>query len=297
MNQDDARFRTSSNEHGRRIERVLEARLETHPEHVAKLIRQDRVWVQEVPVGFGARVERGDLVQIRPAAPKPAPLPNRKVRVRVLHEDPDVVAVFKPSGLACHAGPGHGSDTLIHGLVALYPELAELGSERGYGLVHRLDLPTSGVLVVGRTAAGYDGLRAAFEAREVSKRYLALVGDDLPNEATVAAPVGGKDALTELRVLERRGGVSLVEARPRTGRTHQIRIHLASLGAPVLHDTRHGHGRDKQTGALFLSRLALHAESLSLTHPTRGETLSVQHDWPRDLRKAWKRAASLGETA
>ncbi|RMG12005.1 MAG: RluA family pseudouridine synthase, partial [Planctomycetota bacterium] len=282
------------------MERFLRRRLGAAPDHVHKLLRQGRVLAAGRPLRRGHRVRAGEPVELSPPRGKrPPPLPNRKLTLRLLHEDVDLVAVDKPAPLAVHPGPGHGSDTLLNGLVARYPELLELGAARSYGLAHRLDAGTSGVLVIGRSLRGYEGLVAAFRAREVDKEYCALVRGAPPRpRGEVTAPVGGKEALTRYELVARAGPVSWLRLKPISGRTHQLRIHLASLGCPVLADPRHGEGLCELTARLYLKRLALHARRLSLLHPVRGDRLALASGVPARLRKAWRRAWRLaGEPA
>lgn len=280
---------------GRRIERFLASRLEASAAHVAKLLRQGRVRLGSRVLRRGDRLEGGEALEIDPgAAERPAPLPNRRVRLRVLHEDPDLLVISKPSGLPMHPGPGHGSDTLLNGLIAAFPELLTLGAEREYGLAHRLDLGTSGVIAVGRTPEGYTGLVEAFKARAVSKEYLAFTAGAPEGESgEVDLPVDGKDAVTRWEVFGRAGDVGRLRLLPVTGRKHQLRVHLAHLGCPVLADSRHGRGLDGLTARLYLKRLALHARALSLPHPVTGALLSFLEEPPRALRKVWGRAEKL----
>jgi len=277
---------------GRKIERFLVGRLDASPDHVEKLLRQGRVRSGEQVFERGDRLGGREVIEIQ-AKPdvRPDPLPNRKVRFTVLHEDEDVIGLLKPAGVAMHPGPGHGSDTLLNGLLARFPELLALGRQREYGLAHRLDMETSGVLVVGRTPAGYEGLVEAFKARTVEKEYLALVCGR--PSGLIEEDIDGKEAATIFELVETAGEVSLVKVRPITGRTHQVRIHLDYLGCPVLADGRHGTGLDELTARLFLKRLALHARSLVLPHPIGGAPLRLEADWPASMRKAWKRAQKL----
>ncbi|MCA8924669.1 MAG: RluA family pseudouridine synthase [Planctomycetes bacterium] len=290
------RITVREREAGLRIEKLLSKHWpDRHWSYVQKVLRQSRVVCDGIPLQRGQAVWAGQRLEVLPAPSAAAPLPNRKLHVEVLHEDEHLAVVFKPCGRAVHPGPGHGSDTLLNGLIARFPELLELGEERSYGLVHRLDLETSGPLAVARTVAGYDGLIAAFRERRVEKRYWALVEGRLPGEGTVTTPVGGKDAETRYRVLERAGSCATVEAHPITGRTHQLRIHFAELGAPVLGDARHGAGLDDTTKRLGVSRLALHCERLAFAHPLSGEAIEVLRPVPKLLRRAWARAqASQG---
>ncbi len=290
-------LRAGLSDAGQTIERFLTRReRDAPPGRHAKLLRQGRVIdaASGRPFARGDRLHGGEQVAVlAPLAEKGAPVPNRKVRPTVLHADPDLAVVDKPAGVPMHPGPGHGTDTLLNVLVARFPGMLELGAERGWGLVHRLDKETSGLVVVALTPAGYAGLRAAFEARQVHKTYLALVREarPLPERGSSEEPVGGKEARTEWEVVERRGPVTLVRAHPVTGRTHQVRIHLAGAGAPLLADARYGAGLDALTARLHLARVALHAAELTFDHPVTGAAgFTVSKGWPKDLRRAWERA-------
>lgn len=298
LGQEVERYRCKAEDEGGRIERILSRRFDLSGDKVGKLLRQKRVWRAGdlIPIERGAILRSGELLEIRPPTlgPKPPPQPNRKIRLKVLHEDEALVVLNKPAGRVVHPGPQHGNDSLLNGLVAAYPELVALGDERGYGLVHRLDRDTSGVLVVARTEAAYDSLRAGFTAREVEKRYIALVKGAPPDqEGTIDGDIEGKDAETRCVLEETRGPISKLTLFPKTGRTHQLRIHLSWVDCPVLADPRYGEGLDDVTAKLFLKRQALHAESLTLTHPTSGERVTWETPWPGDLRKAWQRAGKL----
>jgi len=295
----DPSFLVGSRDAGRRVERFLAGRLQVSLDHVHKLLRQGRV---EVGRGTERRpVEKGHVLQdaewlyvVPKEGPRPAPLPNRKIRIHTLHEDDDLLAVAKPAGLAMHPGPGHGSDTLLNVLVGRWSELLELGPELEYGLVHRLDLATSGVVLVARSAAAYHALVAAFAAREVKKEYWALVrGRPRDNAGAVYSKIDDKEAETAFQVEAEAGPVTQMTLRPKTGRTHQIRIHAKRLGCPVLGDPRYGDGLDELTARLRLRRLALHATRLELTHPISGAPLELSHRLPRDLRQVWKQAQKL----
>ncbi len=300
---------------GTPVDRFLRRRLAADPPHVRKLLRQKRVRFAAAPAETPpegeagpappAILSHGDVlvapgeidVLAGPTERRP-PAPNRKLRPRVLFSDQDLAVVDKPAGIAMHPGPRHGSDTLLNGLIARYPELAQLGSDRSFGLVHRLDLETSGLLVVARSVLAYDGLVEQFKSRTIEKRYLALVrvGPDGLRLGAVKKPVAGKFALTEIESCEPAGDgaeVALVRCRPVTGRMHQIRIHLAARRCPVLFDKRHGSGPDEQTAKLYLKRLALHAAELGFAHPRSGKTLRFERAFPRDLRHSWRRAQKL----
>lgn len=286
---------------GKRVEKVLLRALPGLRESFAlMLLHRGKVLLDGRALARGARLPRAGRLEVLAPDPRPgprAPIANERVALRVLHEDDHVIVVDKPAGLAMHPGPGHGSDTLQNGLIARYPELLELGRERGFGLVQRLDRDTSGLVVVARSALAYDALVAAFTAREVEKRYRAItLGAPPTDEGVVDAPVDGRDATSRWQVLERAGQgratVALVSLRPLTGRKHQLRIHMAGLGCPIVGDKRHGPTTIPLAQRLGLRRVALHAEALALRHPVTGERLAFEAPWPRELDAAWQLARS-----
>lgn len=227
---------------------------------------------------------------------------NERVTFRVLYEDHHVLVVEKPPRLVTMPGVGHEHDTLLNGLYARYGErLRQLGTARDHGMVHRLDRDTSGVLAVALSREAYDGLRARFEAREVRKFYWAVtIKAPREPEGVIRQPIdevlskkgrytstrtgrpssSGKPAVTAYRVLAESALGALIEARPVTGRLHQIRVHLDMIGSTVLGDEVYGSHRARGSAP----RLALHAHRLAFGHPVTGEALDVRTAWPRDLR-------------
>lgn len=279
-----------------RIERTLE-RLEPgwHPHHIGRLLRTGRVLCDGQPAPPGSRPGPGSVIEVLAQAERGARtfLPNRKVRFRVVHADSCVAVVEKPPGLPVHPGPGHGSRTLLGGLLARFPgELEELAGDRGHGLVHRLDLDASGLLVVARSPHAYDSLRRQFEARTVQKRYSTILAG-LPawDEERVERPVHGKDATSVFRVVERLGHATLVEVELITGRKHQIRWHAAALGHPVVGDGRYGPAREDShpLRRLGTHRLLLHAAELAFAHPATLQTCAFSSRLPRDIWRALRR--------
>lgn len=237
----------------------------------------------------------------------PPPPPNDRITFRIAYEDQHILVVNKRARLVTAPGIGHEDDTLLNGLIAQYPkQLTPLGDRRDWGLVHRLDRTTSGLLLVALTADAYDSLRAKFETRDIRKFYWAVCRST-PNKpagvikrpiieevkrvskytSTKTARIGnsGKPAVTAYRVLQSSPGGSLIEARPVTGRLHQVRVHLDSIGATVLGDEFYGPAMARAAAP----RLALHAHRLSLDHPITGEPLDIRSAYPRDLRPLLKR--------
>jgi 23S rRNA pseudouridine1911/1915/1917 synthase len=240
------------------------------------------------------RIPAGTRLVIGPAPParRLEPVP---VEFGVRFEDPDLVVVDKPPGLVVHPGAGTTAPTLAAGLLHRYPEIEGVGEEGRWGIVHRLDRGTSGLLVVARTEPAHAHLRAAIARREVVRVYrtLALGSFDLPT-GTIDAPIGsdpvhptrrkvdpsGRPARTHYRVEQAWTAPScaLLEVRLETGRTHQIRVHLASIGRPVVGDRVYG-----RPGPVEAPRIFLHASRIELDHPITGERVVVESPLPDDL--------------
>ncbi|MFK7882725.1 MAG: RluA family pseudouridine synthase [Phycisphaerales bacterium] len=232
---------------------------------------------------------------------------NDRVSFRVLYEDKDLLVVEKPPRVVTMPGVGHQHDTLLNGLYAKYGDrLRQLGVARDHGLVHRLDRETSGVLCIALSRDAYDGMRSHFEQREVKKFYWAVsIKAPRDKEGVIKRPIqerverkdrytsvrratlssSGKPAVTAYRVLQTSDLGAVIEARPITGRLHQIRVHLGSVGAAVLGDDLYGSQRARGIS----TRLALHAHRISFDHPVTGEPTDVRSVFPRDLRGLLKR--------
>ncbi len=225
----------------------------------------------------------------------------------VVHEDDALVVVDKPAGLVVHPGAGHPDGTLVNGLIHRYDTLSPQGLPDRPGIVHRIDAGTSGLLVCARTQAAHDALAAQFAAHTTQRRYLALVwGRRIDDEGTIRTTYGrhgrdrrkfsgrvrdGKRAVTHWRVISRYPRCTWIECRLETGRTHQIRVHLAEAGHPLVGDPLYGEGRKvdrpqalRQLGPeLGLKRQALHAASLGFVHPTTGATVRFEAPVPDDI--------------
>jgi 23S rRNA pseudouridine1911/1915/1917 synthase len=245
-------------------------------------------------------VRRGQRVEIIvPPRPRGALQPET-IPLDILYEDDHLMVVNKPAGLTVHPGAGRTRGTLANAIIARVPQLAGVGDPNRPGIVHRLDKDTSGALVVAKTPEIQTALQSQVADRAVSRRYLALVrGAVQQEEGTIAARIGrhprrrtkmavrpdGREAVTRYRVRERFPGFTLIEARLVTGRTHQIRVHFAHLGHPVVGDTQYGGGRE----TLGLTRQALHAWRLEFTHPQTGKVLSFEAPLPVDLAQVLER--------
>ena len=226
--------------------------------------------------------------------------PNKNVPFNVLAESEGYLAVEKPAGVSTQPGIKHIHDTLLNGLFALYGhELQNLGKKRDFGLLHRLDLAVSGVLLVGRTVETYDYLRALFERRAIEKTYVCLVHGTLKGKGVISHPIRevrmkgektsqlgphprAKEARTDFQSMECADGVSLVKCMIPTGRLHQIRVHMASLGHPVIGDFKYGR-RTALDKSLGRGRIALHASSVGFVPPHSGGFVRIQSSLPADL--------------
>ena len=225
-------------------------------------------------------------------------LPDPSIEFGVAYEDAAVIVVDKPAGLVVHPGAGRQEGTLAHGLLSAYPDLSELDEDHRWGIVHRIDRDTSGLLLVARTAAAHRTLQDALRRRDVSREYLSLVVGEFGNAiGTIDAPIGRDPARpTQMRVIEtgrpsrthyRRlaswtdAGVTLLSVRLESGRTHQIRVHCRAIDHPVVGDPVYGPGRPVGGDP---GRTWLHAERLSFDHPETGERVTIVSDLPADLR-------------
>lgn len=295
---------------GERLDRVVALITAVSRGRAAELVADGMVRVNGAVVLKGAqRVARGDRVAVAlvETTAEAAPRPDPSIEVPVVYTDADVAVIDKPAGLVVHPGSGHADGTLVNGLLARWPDIANVGDPRRPGIVHRLDKGTSGLLVVARSPTAYAALVAALSGRRVERRYTALVWGHLqPATGMVDAPIGrsgtdptrmaisttGREARTRYKVVgayREPAPVSLLECRLDTGRTHQIRVHLAAIGHPVVGDERYRGRRPP----FVLGRPFLHAAQLGFTHPGTGEHLSFTAPLPTDLQTVLDGLAGL----
>jgi 23S rRNA pseudouridine1911/1915/1917 synthase len=279
---------------GERVDRVVAVLGEMARSEARAYVDAGLVAVDGEPAAAKTRVTAGSTISF-PRAADPVILAAEAVDFGVLFEDEHVVVIDKPPGLTVHPGAGRLTGTLAGGLLDRYPEIDGVGQAGRWGLVHRLDRETSGALLVGRTVEAHTGLVDALRARQITREYVTLVQGlfDLPL-GTVDAPIGrdpkrprrqamiptGRRAVTHYRMTRQweRPGVAELGVQLETGRTHQIRVHLAGIGHPVVGDRVYG-GRDP----VSVPRLFLHAALLRFTHPISGEEISVESPLPADL--------------
>ena len=244
-----------------------------------------------------------------PAEFKLAVAPNPKVQFAIVHADADILVINKPAGLVTQPGKGHARDSLLNGLFARYGKLLHnLGARRDFGLLHRLDRDTSGLLLVALRPSAYDQLRRDFEARHIEKAYLALVsGTPKPLQGVVQARLKeivagvkkviisrqGQEAISAYNVLHTTGATSLVRVLIKTGRLHQIRAHMMFLQTPVLGDELYATPAPPRT-LPHPPRLCLHAAYLGFKHPTTGKWLKIDSPLPPDLASYAQRLGLRG---
>ena len=293
---------------GSRLDQALASLADLSRSQARRWIDEGRVRVNDARVAASHRVKEGDLLAAEAPEPRPSPLEPEAIPLVVLYEDEDVVVIDKPAGMVVHPAPGHSSGTLVNALLHHCGNLAGVGGVLRPGIVHRLDRGTSGVLVAAKHDAAHRALALQFHDHTVTRVYRALVRG-VPGEesGSVARPIGrhprdrkrmsvaarrARDATTHWRVSRRfpKSDRSWLEVRPETGRTHQIRVHLASVGLPIVGDPVYGRRGGTQSERA-LSRPALHAEVLGFTHPTSGASLRFEAPPPDDLRSLLEKLA------
>ena len=285
---------------GERLDAALARMFGLSRTRAVELIGDGLVLLDGRPAAKSDRVLAGEALQVTLPPPRP-PEPPRPVNgLVVLYEDDDIIVVDKPRGVAAHPTPGWTGPTVIGGLIAAGHTVATSGAAERQGIVHRLDANTTGVMVVAKSERAYSALKRAFRERSVDKRYHALVqGHPDPLRGTVDAPIGrhpsgdgrfavvsdGRPSVTHYDTLEAFRAASLVAIELETGRTHQIRVHMAAIRHPCVGDLLYG--ADPVLAArLGLTRQWLHAVSLTFTHPADGRAVSFTSPYPPDLARA-----------
>ena len=245
-----------------------------------------------------ARVQAGDLLEVDLPDPRPIePVPTPVEGMELLYEDEDIVVVDKPAGVAAHPSMGWDGPDVLGALKAMHVRVATSGAAERQGIVSRLDVGTSGVMIVAKGEQAYSVLKRAFREHDVDKVYHALVQGHLdPSSGTIDAPIGrhpgrqwrmaivdgGRESVTHYDVVELMPAACLAQVRPQTGRTHQIRVHMAAVGHPCVGDAAYG-ADPRLSGRTGLARQWLHARELALAHPITGERMTFRSPYPDDL--------------
>jgi len=299
MGGDGERFEwvVSPGEARMRLDRFLALRQQLGTRsQIQRLIREGCVRIGRQQVKPGTALRAGDRVIVHRPIPRPPSVDPEPIDLNVLYEDDAVLVINKPAGMVVHPAPGHWRGTLVNALLHRWRGSSLLAELPRLGIVHRLDKDTSGVILVAKSAAAQAELGRQFRRREVRKQYLALTwGSFREPRGVIREPIGrhpvhrqrmsvrarGREAVTRYEVLERFGDVTLLRAYPETGRTHQIRVHLAAAGHPLVADAQYGRGGGRR--ALPIERHALHAESVTFAHPVLGKDVRVTAPLPADF--------------
>ncbi|NIM89508.1 MAG: RluA family pseudouridine synthase [Candidatus Aminicenantes bacterium] len=265
-----------------------------------KTIDQGKVKVDRIIRKSSYRLKEGEGIEIELEITEPAKIEGEDLPLEIIYKDKHLLVIDKPSGMVVHPGPGNRRGTLVNALLFHFPQLEGIGPKERPGIVHRLDKETSGVMVIARTQDAYRKLQEQFKKRQVEKVYSGLVWGKMPEKEGIIDWALGRhvkhgqrisiktkrprSAETHYFVQEEIEDFSLLKIRPVTGRTHQIRVHFAASGHPVVGDTRYGRRKSKPR----CSRLFLHASGLSFLHPETGERVELNSPLPQDLRKFLK---------
>ncbi len=288
---------------GQRLDRFLAAasaiRTRSHAKQLldAGLVRVDGMARKAAYV-----VRGGERVAVTMPAPTPFAVEPEAIPLCILHEDDDLLAIDKPPGMVVHPAPGARHGTLVHALAHRLGALPAVGDPERPGIVHRLDRDTSGVLLVARTRRAHESLARQFRERTLDKVYLAVVrGSVSASKGRIDRPIGrhprerkrmsvrsvrGRPAVTRWTVVERLAGGTVLRLVPETGRTHQLRVHLAAAGHPIIGDRVYGARRaGRGGGRVAFPRQALHAEAITFAHPATGATLTIRAPVPPDIQQ------------
>lgn len=286
----------------KRIDAFLADRLELSRAQAALLCAEGNVTVAGKPLGKSRKMLAGEQIDVHlPVRPDPLEIRVELVEdLKIIADDDDYVVIDKPVGVAAHPSPGWVGPTVVGALIAAGYRISTSGSAERQGIVHRLDVGTSGLMVVAKTERAYTALKRAFKDRTPKKIYHAVVqGLPDPLEGTIDAPLGrhpghdwkfaviedGRASITHYKVIEAFGRAALVEVNLETGRTHQIRVHFSALRHPCVGDQTYG-ADPKLSAALGLTRQWLHAQRLGFFHPVSGEWVEYTSDYPVDLKNS-----------
>ena len=299
-------------EAGKRIDILAAEKTGITRSQIQKLIEKGSLIINSRPVSRNYRTKAGDIIEITITEEKTSELIAEALPLEILYKDEYLAVVNKPSGMVVYPAAGHSRGTLMNALLYHCKKLANIGGPLRPGVVHRLDKDTSGVMVIALDDRTYYDLTGQFKQRTINRKYIALLYGNLKEDkGVISLSIGrsesdrkkmstrvkrGKEAVTTWKVIERFHGAALIEAKLKTGRTHQIRVHFASVGHPVLGDRTYGKKIEieiqKETGKrkkISFPRQMLHAELLGFTHPVTGKYLEFHSPFPGDMEKMLKK--------
>ncbi len=285
-----------------RIDVLLAECMNVSRSHVQGLIKKEKIQVNEKPVKANYKVAKDDVIHVEAVSPILTEVEAEPIELDILYEDKDIIVVNKPRGMVVHPATGNYSGTLVNALLNHCKDLSGINGEIRPGIVHRLDKDTSGVMVAAKNDTAHAKLAEQIKAHSVKRSYYALVhGNIVENKGTIKAPIGrhpkdrmkmavvfsnSKEAITHFAVVERFGTHTLVECILETGRTHQIRVHMAYIGHPVVNDPVYGYRKME----FPIKGQALHSRVLDIVHPITGETLHIEAPLPEDFIASLEKA-------
>ncbi len=286
----------------KRIDKFLAEKLEEKSRsYIQTLIENGSITIDDKKVQNSHRIKKNELIKIKIEKSKKADIKPAAIALDIIYEDKDILVLNKKSGIVVHPAPGHYDDTIVNALMAYTDDLSGINGVKRPGIVHRLDMDTSGVLIVAKNDSSHKSLVEQFKKRETEKYYLALLKGNIPyKKGKIDAPIGrdpssrkkmavrkrnSKKAVSRFKIKEEFKNYTLVEVKIETGRTHQIRVHFSYMGFPVAGDNKYGN-IDKK---LSVSRQMLHAYRLIITHPTTGEKMEFKAELPDDFSDILKK--------
>ena len=283
-----------NNEKGVRLDSYITKKLnDLSRANIQRLIEDGNILVNSAKQKISYKVNSGDKIEITIPEPKKIDLKPQDIKVEIVYEDNDIIVVNKPKGLVVHPAVGNPDGTLVNAIMNICKDsLSGIGGEVRPGIVHRLDKDTTGLLIVAKNDKSHINLSEQIKNREVKKIYIALVRGNIPeNEATINMPIGrstkdrkkmavvknGKEAVTHFKVIDRFKNYTLLEIKIDTGRTHQIRVHMAEIGYPVVGDMVYSNGKNE----FGVEGQMLHAKSLDFKHPITGKNMHLEAELPK----------------
>lgn len=277
---------------GVRIDKYLAEKTEISRENITKMIKDDFIFVNNKKVKSSYKVELNDLIEIKEGYIKPITVKAKKMELDIVYEDEYLMVINKPSGLVVHPGNGNYDNTLVNGLMYYTNNLSDIGEEFRPGIVHRLDKDTSGLMLVAKDNKTHELLSDDFKNKRIYREYIALVDGVIQTQkATIDAPIkrskdnfekmavasGGKKAITHLEVLKKYPKNTLIKLVLETGRTHQIRVHLAYIGYPIHNDPVYNNKKSDEFGQF------LHSRYIKFIHPITNKVLEFEEDVPKEF--------------
>ena len=283
-----------NNEKGVRLDSYITKKLnDLSRANIQRLIEDGNILVNSAKQKISYKVNSGDKIEITIPEPKKIDLKPQDIKVEIVYEDNDIIVVNKPKGLVVHPAVGNPDGTLVNAIMNICKDsLSGIGGKVRPGIVHRLDKDTTGLLIVAKNDKAHINLSEQIKNREVKKIYIALVRGNIPeNEATINMPIGrstkdrkkmavvknGKEAVTHFKVIDRFKNYTLLEIKIDTGRTHQIRVHMAEIGYPVVGDMVYSNGKNE----FGVEGQMLHAKSLDFKHPITGKNMHLEAELPK----------------